>query len=148
MQEAYSRLMRLQPAGTSTVDTKGLRERCIEAMDDDLNSPIVISHLFESARAINTVYDGKGTISSADLDELRAVWKTFAEDILGLRLSGDSSAADTHVSAYKGAVDMLLEMRLQAKRNKDFATSDAIRDRLVSLGFNIKDKKDGFEWTL
>ena len=148
MQEAYSRLMRLQPAGTSTVDTKGLHERCIEAMDDDLNSPIVISHLFESARAINTVYDGKGTISSADLDELRAVWKTFAEDILGLRLSGDSSAADTHISAYKGAVDMLLEMRLQAKRNKDFATSDAIRDRLVSLGFNIKDKKDGFEWTL
>ena len=148
MQEAYSRLMRLQPSEASTVDTKGLRERCIEAMDDDLNSPIVISHLFESARAINTVYDGKGTISSADLDELRAVWKTFAEDILGLRLSDDSNAADTHISAYKGAVDMLLEMRLQAKQNKDFATSDTIRDRLVSLGFNIKDKKDGFEWSL
>ena len=117
-------------------------------MDDDLNSPIVISHLFESARAINTVYDGKGTISSADLDELRAVWKTFAEDILGLRLSDDSNAADTHIAAYKGAVDMLLEMRLHAKQNKDFATSDTIRDRLISLGFNIKDKKDGFEWTL
>lgn len=145
--EAYERLMKLQPAATSTVDTHGLRERCAEAMDDDLNTPIVISHLFDSARAINTVFDGKGTISQADLDELRAVWKEYAVDILGLRLdnTADSSADQ---QALHGAVDLLLNMRLDAKRNKDWATSDKIRDSLTALGFHIKDTKDGFEWNL
>jgi cysteinyl-tRNA synthetase len=124
-----------------------LRERCQEAMDDDLNSPIVISHLFDSARAINTVFDGKGTISEADLEELRAVWKTYAMDILGLQLDGAQDAG-AGMDAYKGAVDMLLEMRLEAKRNKDWGTSDKIRNALTELGFTIKDTKDGFEWSL
>ena len=150
LQEAYSRLQKLQAAAATTVDIVGLRERCAEAMDDDLNSPIVISHLFDSARAINTVYDGKGTISAADLAELKAVWKDYAIDILGLRLEdgGEDAAASGKMDAYKGAVDMLLEMRLDAKRNKDWGTSDKIRNALTELGFQIKDTKDGFEWTL
>jgi cysteinyl-tRNA synthetase len=148
LQEAYTRLQQLTASAASTVETAGLRERCQEAMDDDLNSPIVIAHLFESARAINTVYDGKGTISQTDLDELKAVWKTFVEDILGLQLTDKAAGQTAKIEAYKGAVNMLLEMRLQAKQNRDFATSDTIRDRLIALGFNIKDKKDGFEWSL
>ncbi len=147
--EAYNRLMKLTASATSTVDVKGLRERCEEAMADDLNSPIVISHLFDSAKAINTVADGKGTISAEDLEDLRATWKLFVEDILGLsQESGvktqDSSATD----AYKGAIDLLLNMRLEAKQNKDWATSDKIRNSLTALGFTIKDTKDGFEWSL
>jgi cysteinyl-tRNA synthetase len=121
-------------------------------MDDDLNSPIVISHLFDSARAINTVFDGKGTISEADLEELRAVWKTYAMDILGLQLGGAegllNSSTPELLNSYKGAVDMLLNMRLEAKRNKDWGTSDKIRNELTALGFTIKDTKDGFEWSL
>jgi cysteinyl-tRNA synthetase len=146
--ETYTRLMKLQPSEKSTVDVSGLRQRCTEAMDDDLNSPIVISHLFDSARAINTVFDGKGTISKEDLKELQDTWKLFAEDILGLRLSADSAADNTSLDAYRGAVDMLLEMRLEAKRQKDWTTSDRIRNQLTALGFNIKDTKDGFEWSL
>ncbi len=148
--EAYNRLMKLTASATSTVDTKGLRERCEEAMADDLNSPIVISHLFDSAKAINTVADGKGTISAEDLEELRATWKLFVEDILGLQVAGcgmrdaDSSATD----AYKSAIDLLLNMRLEAKQNKDWATSDKIRNSLTALGFTVKDTKDGFEWSL
>ena len=145
--EAYQRLMKIQASATSTVEIGNLRERCQEAMDDDLNSPIVISHLFDSARAINTVFDGKGTISEADLNELRAVWKTYAMDILGLQLDG-AQEAGAGVEAYKGAIDMLLNMRLEAKRNKDWATSDKIRNELTALGFTIKDTKDGFEWSL
>ena len=144
--EAYERLKKLKSSETTTVDVKGLRERCTEAMDDDLNSPIVISYLFDSARAINTVYDGKGTISSEDLSELQDVWHLFVEDILGLRVGAES--ADSSVDAYKGAVDLLLNIRLEAKQQKDWATSDRIRNQLTALGFNIKDTKDGFEWSI
>ena len=150
--EAYQRLMKIKASATTSEHLNpellnSLRTRCQEAMDDDLNSPIVISHLFDSARAINTVFDGKGTISEADLEELRAVWKTYAMDILGLQLDGAQDAG-AGMDAYKGAVDMLLEMRLEAKRNKDWGTSDKIRNALTELGFTIKDTKDGFEWSL
>ena len=147
--EAYARLLKIQPAAVSTIDVKGLRERCEEAMSDDLQSATVISHLFDSAKAINTVADGKATLSKEDIDELKDVWKMFAIDILGLRLEADNAAAaGQNVEAYKGAVDMLLNMRLEAKRNKDFATSDKIRNELTALGFSIKDGKDSFEWSL
>ena len=147
LQEAYTRLMKLTPGEVSTVEIANLRERCQEAMDDDLNSPIVISHLFDSARAINTVYDGKGSISKADLEELQSVWKTFAVDILGLRLE-DGGSDSRQMAAYHGAIDLLLGIRLDAKRQKDWATSDRIRNSLTELGFNIKDTKDGFEWSI
>ena len=147
--EAYARLLKIQPAAASTIDVKGLRERCEEAMSDDLQSATVISHLFDSAKAINTVADGKATLTKEDLEELKDAWKTFAIDILGLRLEADNAAAaGQNVEAYKGAVDMLLNMRLEAKRNKDFATSDKIRNELTALGFSIKDGKDSFEWSL
>ena len=150
--EAYQRLMKIKASAVTELSTVNcelstLATRCQEAMDDDLNSPIVISHLFDSARAINTVFDGKGTISEADLEELRAVWKTYAMDILGLQLDGAQDAG-AGMDAYKGAVDMLLNMRLEAKRNKDWGTSDKIRNELTALGFTIKDTKDGFEWSL
>ncbi|MCM1034253.1 MAG: cysteine--tRNA ligase [Paludibacter sp.] len=143
--EAWQRLHKLQPAATTTVEIAGLRQRCEDAMADDLNSPMVISCLFDSARAINTVFDGKGTINETDLEELRSVWQLFVEDILGLRLSEDASQSN---DAYKKAIDLLLTLRLEAKKNKDWETSDKIRNELSSLGFNIKDTKDGFEWSL
>lgn len=143
--EAYERLFKLQASAATTVEVSGLRQRCEEAMADDLNSPIVISHLFDSAKAINTVFDGKGTISAADLTELQAVWKLFVEDLLGLKMTESNNASN---DAYKKAIDLLLEMRLEAKRNKDWATSDKIRNALIALGFTIKDTKDGFEWSL
>lgn len=142
--EAYERLQKLQPATTSTVDVQGLRERCEEAMSDDLNTPIVISHLFDSAKAINSVFDGKASISAEDLKELQSVWQLFVIDLLGLRMGEEQQSSE----AYKGAVDLLLNMRLDAKRNKDWATSDRIRNELTALGFTIKDTKDGFEWSL
>lgn len=143
--EAYERLFKLQASAATTVEVSGLRQRCEEAMADDLNSPIVISHLFDSAKAINTVFDGKGTISAADVTELQAVWKLFVEDLLGLKMTESNNASN---DAYKKAIDLLLEMRLEAKRNKDWATSDKIRNALIALGFTIKDTKDGFEWSL
>ena len=155
MQEAYARLMKLQPSASAMNDglAAELRTRCQEAMDDDLNTPFVIAALFDSAKAINTIHDGKATICEADLKELREAWKTYAIDILGLRLgenemSNDNSQMSNKLSAFHGAIDLLLGIRLQAKQNKDWATSDKIRNELTALGFQIKDTKDGFEWSI
>jgi len=153
MAEAYARLQKISAAATSTDEVHALvaelRQHCVEAMDDDLNTPIVISNLFDSTKAINSVADGKATISEADLKELREVWQQFAIDILGLQLAGtQQSAVGGQQEAYNKAIDLLLNIRLDAKRNKDWPTSDRIRNSLTELGFKIKDTKEGFEWSL
>ena len=155
MQEAYARLLKIQPSQTTSNDLQtitNLRNRCSEAMDDDLNTPFVIAALFDSAKIINTIHDGNATISEADLKELKDVWQTYAIDILGLRLEEDGSSLQGgdggRLQAFHGAIDLLLGIRLQAKQNKDWATSDKIRNELTALGFQIKDTKDGFEWSL
>ena len=159
MQEAYARLLKIKPSAETTPSLLGegrgeasLRQRCAEAMDDDLNTPFVIAALFDSAKAINTVHDGNATISEADLKELKEVWKTYAIDILGLRLEEEGSSLQGgdggRLHAFHSAIDLLLNIRLQAKQNKDWATSDKIRNELTALGFQIKDTKDGFEWSI
>jgi cysteinyl-tRNA synthetase len=144
--EGYSRLQKLSAASASSVDISGLREKCEAAMCDDLNTPVVIAQLFEAVKAINTVHDGKGTISQSDLDELKSVMKLFVEDILGLKTQ--LSDVDSSTEAYKKAIDLLLDIRLEAKSNKDWTTADKIRNQLASFGFDVKDTKDGFEWKL
>ncbi len=143
--EGYTRLQKLTAAAISTIETSELRKKCEEAMNDDFNTPIAIAHLFDALKAINLIHDGKETISVADLDELKSVFKTFIEDVLGLKSETEASAGN---EAYKKAIDLLLNMRLEAKRNKDWATSDKIRNELTALGFEIKDTKDGFEWKI
>ena len=145
LMEGYSRLQKLTASAASSIETAGLRAKCEEAMNDDFNSPIVISYLFDALRAINLVHDGKETISAADLVELKTVFSTFIEDVLGLKSETEVTAGN---EAYKKAIDLLLNMRLEAKQNKDWATSDKIRNELTALGFEIKDTKDGFEWKI
>jgi cysteinyl-tRNA synthetase len=145
LMDGYARLQKLSATSSSSVETAGLRAKCEEAMCDDLNTPIVISHLFDALRAINLVHDGKETISAADLEELQAVFKMVIEEMLGLQ--SEVAASGTN-DAYKSAIDLLLNIRMDAKRNKDWATSDRIRNELTALGFDIKDTKDGFEWKL
>ena len=145
LMEAYERLGKLTASNASTVDVKGLREKCDAAMNDDLNSPIAISHLFDACKAINSISDGKATISAEDLGELKNVFKLYIEDIFGLKTDAKSDAG---TDSYKKAIDLLLNIRLEAKRNKDWGTSDKIRNELTALGFSIKDTKDGFEWSL
>ena len=145
LMEGYTRLQKLTASAVSSIETAGLRAKCEEAMNDDFNTPIVIAHLFDSLRAINLVHDGKETISAADLVELKAVYSAFIEDVLGLKSETEASGGN---EAYKKAIDLLLNMRLEAKQNKDWATSDKIRNELTALGFEIKDTKDGFEWKI
>ena len=146
--DAYASLEKLKASESSSVDVKGLRAKCFEAMNDDLNTPIVISHLFDATRAINSVKDGKDTISEADLQELREVFHLFIFDLLGLRDEARSGEENGSIEAFGKAMDLLLSIRQQAKANKDWATSDKIRNELTALGFTIKDTKEGTEWKL
>ena len=145
LMEGYSRLQKLTAGEKSTVDVSELRQKCEAAMCDDLNTPIVISHLFEALKSINLAHDGKETISAADLDELKSVFQLFINDVLGLQ--SQMNVAESS-DAYHKAIDLLLNIRLEAKKNKDWATSDKIRNELTALGFEIKDTKDGFEWKI
>lgn len=146
LMDAVRGLDNIVPAATSTVAVKPLREKCYEAMNDDLNSPVVIAHLFDGAKMVNNILAGHDTISAADLDELKATFRLFCFDILGLKEEHASNAA--REEAFGKVVDMLLEERIKAKANKDWATSDRIRNRLIALGFEIKDGKDRTEWKL
>lgn len=145
LMEGYARLQKLAASPTSSVEIGNLRQKCEDAMNDDLNTPIVISHLFDTLRVINLASDGKESLSEDDLEELKSVFKLYLEDILGLQTQKQNSES---AEAYKKAIDLLLNIRLEAKKNKDWATSDKIRNELTALGFEIKDTKDGFEWKI
>ena len=144
--DAAQLLEGLKASDNSSTDISDFRENCHKALNDDLNSPIVIAELFEMSRIINSVHSGLITLNKADLNELKSVFKLFFFDLLGLfdERQNDNKSAQ----AFSGAVDLLLEIRSTAKQNKDWATSDHIRNQLTALGFTIKDTKDGAEWKL
>ena len=150
MLDGWRRLNELTPSDKSTIDVSDFRRKCYEALDDDLNTPIVIAHLFEACRLINQVNDGNATATQSDIDELKALFKIFLVDILGVRtdIVGAGEGDATALKPFEDAVDLLLEMRAKAKADKDWATSDLIRNRLAEIGFDVKDTKDGFEWSL
>jgi cysteinyl-tRNA synthetase len=153
--DAWKALNAIQPAekGSVGIDfVETLKQNCYDAMYDDFNTPIVISHLFEATKTINSIVDKKETITADALEALKDTFKLFAFDLLGIK-QGTSAAASDGVNeareeAFGKVVDMLLEQRAKAKANKDWATSDMIRDHLAALGFEVKDTKDGFTWKL
>ncbi|HUM88969.1 MAG TPA: cysteine--tRNA ligase, partial [Prolixibacteraceae bacterium] len=118
---------------------------CFAAMNDDFNSPIVIANLFDGVRMINQLIEGKATINQADLEKLSELFQLFVFEILGLQQEVNDSADNEMLS---GVVDLLLTLRMEAKANKDWVLSDKIRNELTTLGFAIKDLKDGFEWEI
>ena len=147
LQDAMKGLDRITPGKQTTIEgVKELRQKCYDAMNDDLNTPIVIAHLFDGARIINTVLDKKATLSAEDLEELKNLFHLFMYDVLGMK--EETANNEAREEAYGKVVDMLLEQRMKAKANKDWATSDKIRDELAALGFEVKDTKDGFTWKL
>ena len=134
-----------QPVEMKYVDE--LRTKLYDAMNDDLNSPIVISHLFDACRTINSLIDKKASITAEVAQALLQLMETFTTEILGLRQdTGVSNKA--REEAFGAVVNMLLEQRQAAKAEKNWALSDKIRDELAALGFEVKDTKDGFSWTL
>ena len=144
LMQAYKTLQKLQPAKASSVNVSEYRQKCYDAMNDDLNSPILIAHLFDITKVINSANDKKETLTQADIDELKSIFNTFVFDILGLK---DEQSGDNTV-LLDGLISMILDVRQQAKSQKDWTTSDRIRDELQKLGVSIKDGKDGATWTI
>ena len=142
---------RIQAGKESDAETHkfvaALRQKCYDAMNDDFMTPLVISYLFEACHVINTLIDHKAAISADDLAELSSTMQLFAFDLLGLK-SEKGMNNDAREEAYGKVVDMVLELRAKAKADKDWATSDKIRDELAADGFEIKDTKDGVTWKL
>ena len=147
--DAFRQMERIEAAADGEITkeyTDKLRSKCYEAMDDDLNTPIVISYLFEACHDINQIADKQKGITPEALEAMKDIFHTFVSDILGLRM--EQSGGGEREDAYGKAIDLLLDIRQNAKSNKDWATSDKIRNELAALGFEIKDTRDGATWKL
>ena len=126
---------------------KQLRQRCYDAMNDDFQTQLVISYLFEGCHVINTLLDHTTQICADCLKELTETMQLFAFELLGLR-SEQADNNEQREEAYGKVVDMVLELRAKAKAEKNWAVSDQIRDALSAAGFEVKDTKDGVTWKL
>lgn len=144
--DAYARIEKVVIADNSSADVFSIRQKCYDALNDDLNSAMVISNLFEAATFVNSAIGGTVSLTQADIDEIRNIFDTFLFGILGIK--NESIVNNNGLEAYSKAIDLLLEIRSEAKSKKDWATSDKIRDELNKIGFEIKDGKDGSEWKL
>ncbi|WP_295650743.1 cysteine--tRNA ligase [uncultured Mucilaginibacter sp.] len=137
---AFELLDGLKASATSEVDIALLQNRCYEAMNDDFNSPVLIAEMFEASRIINSVNDGKTRIDEANLSLLKETMHTFIIDVLGLK---DEKAANDELPK---VMDFIINLRSEAKTNRDYATSDKIRIGLQEIGFQLKDSKEGTTW--
>ena len=142
---AFQLLDNLPVSEKSSYDIETLKQRAFNALNDDLNTPVMLSHLFDAAKYINSVKAGTESINSSDLASLKEIFNDLLFDIGGMLPDKESSSTDSKLGE---VMDILLNLRIAAKANKDFATADKIRDELQAAGFIIKDKKDGFEWEL
>ena len=142
LMNAMETLVNLKDSKSSTYDVKKLEENCYDAMDDDFNTPILIAHLFEGVRVINSAKDGKESLNDSDLERLKDLYKTFVTDILGLVSTKESSGNNLT----NEVMELVLKLRGNAKKNKDFNTADLIREELNKSGIQIKDGREGTSW--
>ena len=144
LMNAFESLEGLTASDSSTYDVSDLKDKCYAAMNDDFNTPILISHLFDGVRIINSVKDGTEQLSIGDLADLKQLFQTFITDILGLKSNKEKAENDLT----NEVMDILLQLRSKAKENKDWDSADLIRDELNKLNIQIKDGKDGSSWQL
>jgi len=143
LMKALASLNKLKPSDQSTIDIIKLKEKCYEALDDDLNSPVLLSHLFEGVRFINSVIDGSEKIDAPALESLKTLFNTFVLEILGLK---DESSGMGDEKLTGELMNIIIDLRQAAKNNKDWSTSDKIRKDLKNAGIALNDLKDGVEW--
>ena len=144
LMEAVNSLDSLNASDVSTFNVAAWSAKCYEAMNDDFNTPILIAHLFEASKLVNQIKDNSASLNSEDLELLKQTMNDFTFDVLGLvNVAKEDSSADK----LSGAVEILIELRNQARLNKDFALSDKIRDNLAEVGIQLKDSREGTTFT-
>jgi cysteinyl-tRNA synthetase len=141
---AVKALETLTPGKTSSFSVSEFKEKCFDAINDDFNTPVMISHLFEGVKHINLIKDGKESLNEADLNELKKLYNDLCFEILGLRAEEEKSDNSEIIGSL---VDMIQQLRQQAKSEKNYALSDKLRDELNRAGVKIKDTKTGYEWS-
>jgi len=141
LMEAMKTLEELKPGSESSTDIPALISQFYKAMNDDFNTPVLVAQLFEAVKFINGVRDGKQSISKEDLIKLQAAMSAFVVDVLGLKTKSEGGQ-----DKLEPVMDLVLDLRQQARANKDWDTSDKIRDGLAAAGITVKDSKEGSTW--
>ena len=143
--EGVKLLQSIQPKSSSSFSVSEWIQGCYDAMNDDFNTPILIANLFEGIRFINLLNDNSATITTEDLQLFSNAIQVFIFDVLGLK---DEKSLENNNEKLEGVINMLIEMRNQARANKDFAMSDQIRNQLIDLGIQLKDGKEGTTFSI
>jgi cysteinyl-tRNA synthetase len=141
--DAYAALSTLVAQGTSSLAIQPIIDSWYKAMNDDFNAPMLIAGLFDAVKLVHALSEKKEQLSAQDLELFVSEFKSFMEDVLGLR--PEKASAN---SALDATMELVLEMRRTARENKDWSTSDKIRDRLAEAGINVKDGKEGVTWSI
>lgn len=144
---AVDALKKIEVTKESSINIDELEQKLYNAINDDLNTPVLIAHLFDGVKLINSVVDGKQKLSAQDLERLQKLYHSFVFDILGLQNVSEIAATEDGESALDGVMKLVLELRANAKTNKDWGTADAIRNQLNAAGITVTDTKDGVEWS-
>jgi cysteinyl-tRNA synthetase len=139
---AAATLKSLNSSANSSVDIKALEDKCFKAMNDDFNTPILIAHLFEAVRIVNSAKAGTEQINQEDIKSLNRLFDTFVFNILGLQEDQDTKGNDLT----KEVMNIILQLRRNAKANKDWTSADLIRDELKKLNIEVRDGSDGSSW--
>lgn len=145
LMDAYNALDNLNTGAGSDFEVAEWKQKCYDAMNDDFNTPILIAHLFDAVKHINLIKEGKEQITEADKALLHEAMNSFIFDILGLEQQSGQSQDTEKLSQ---VVELLIGLRKEARDNKDFATSDKIRDQLAEMGIQLKDGKDGTTFSI
>ncbi|RRQ49196.1 cysteine--tRNA ligase [Maribacter algicola] len=145
LMDSIKSIKALPTGNKSDFNVKEWRQTCYDAMNDDFNTPILIAKLFDAVKHINLIKEGSETLIQDDKEMLLETMQNFVFDILGLEDKQSSSADSEKLS---GVVELLIQLRKEARENKDFATSDKIRDQLAALGIQLKDGKEGTTYSL
>lgn len=141
LMNAFALLNELKSSEQSDIQIEEVQKRCYDAMNDDFNSPVLIAELFEASRIINSVHNGKTKIDASNLQLLKNLMNHFVIDVLGLK---DEQTANDELPK---VIDFIINLRSEAKTNRDYATSDKIRIGLEQIGFQLKDSKEKTTWS-
>ena len=144
MMQAKADMSRMKAGTSDDFDVSAWKEQSLAAMNDDFNTPILIAQLFDAVKAINSNVDGKVSLTQSSIDEIRTFFTAMVEEVLGLVSEDTASGSD---DSLEGVMQLLIELRNTARANKDWATSDKIRDQLAALSIQLKDSKEGTFWT-
>jgi cysteinyl-tRNA synthetase len=145
LMESYRTLQSLQASSKSTEDIAALEAQCYEAMNDDFNTPVLIAHLFNAVKMINSASDKKTELNQKDIDLLKKIYHNFVFDVLGLKAEDDNSKTSKVLG---NVVNLVLDIRNKAKSEKNFQLSDEIRNKLAEAGVQVKDSKEGSTWKI